>query len=97
MRNLGGFMRFLPVAALMHGQEINTSGLARDAAVARSTVEGYLTILEDTLLTFRLSSYTPRLRVRKRRGSKLYWVDPDGAGGKTPVQSDRARGTAFTF
>lgn len=76
VRDLGGFVRFLPVAALMHGQEINTSGLARDAAVARSTVEGYLTILEDTLLTFRLNAYTPRLRVRERRGDKLYWVDP---------------------
>lgn len=75
VRNLGGFMRFLPVAALMHGQEINTSGIARDAAVARSTVEGYLTILEDTLLTFRLNAYTPKLRIRERRGSKLYWVD----------------------
>ncbi len=76
VRNLGGFVRFLPVAALMHGQEINTSGLARDAAVARSTVEGYLKILKDTLLTFQLSAYTPKLRVRERRGSKLYWVDP---------------------
>ena len=76
VRNLGGFMRFLPIAALMHGQEINTSGIARDAAVARATVEGYLTILEDTLLTFQLGAYTPRLRVRERRGSKLYWVDP---------------------
>lgn len=76
VRNLGGFARFLSVAALMHGQEVNMSGLARDCSVARSTVEGYLTILEDTLLTFRLHAFTPKLRVSERRGSKLYWVDP---------------------
>ncbi len=76
VRNLGGFLRFLPVAAVMHGQEVNTSGIARDAAVSRSTVEGYMSILEDTLLTYRLHAFTPKLRVRERRGSKLYWVDP---------------------
>ena len=76
VRNLGGFVRFLPIAALMHGQELNVSGIARDAGVARSTVEGYLAILEDSLLTFRLPGYTPRLKVRERRGAKLYWVDP---------------------
>jgi predicted AAA+ superfamily ATPase len=69
-------MRFLPIAASMHRQEINTSGIARDAAVARSTVDGYLTILEDTLLTLKPGAYTPRLRIRERRRSKLYWVDP---------------------
>ena len=31
VRNLPGFARFLPVAALFHGQVINISGIARDA------------------------------------------------------------------
>jgi predicted AAA+ superfamily ATPase len=38
VRNLPGFLRFLPVAALCHSQTINVSGLARDAGVARTTV-----------------------------------------------------------
>ena len=50
VRNLPGFARFLPVAALYHGQVINISGIARDCGVARTTVQGYLDILEDTLL-----------------------------------------------
>lgn len=75
-RNLPGFARFLPVAALMNGQAINTSGIARDAGVARTTVQGYLGILEDTLLVHRLPAYDSRLRVRERRAPKLYWVDP---------------------
>ena len=76
VRNLPGFLRFLPVAALFHGQVINVAGLARDAATARTTVEGYLGILQDTLLATLLPAFEPRLRVRERRHPKLYWVDP---------------------
>ena len=76
VRNLPGFARFLPVAALYHGETINVSGLARDCGVARTTVQGYLDILEDTLLAFRLPAFEARLRVRERRHPKLYWVDP---------------------
>ena len=47
VRNLPAFLRFLPVAALFHGQVINISGLARDAGSARTTIEGYLGILEE--------------------------------------------------
>ena len=75
VRNLPGFLRFLPVAALFHGQVINISGIARDAATARATVEGYIGILEDTLLATRLPAFEARLRVRERRHPKLYWVD----------------------
>ena len=76
VRNLPGFARFLPIAALCHGQAVNISGIARDCGVARTTVQGYLDILEDTLLAFRLPAFQPRLRVRERRHPKLYWVDP---------------------
>ncbi len=76
VRNLPGFVRFLPIAALFHGQVINVSGIARDAGVARTTVQGYLDILVDTLLAYRLRAYEARLRVRERKLPKLYWVDP---------------------
>lgn len=75
-RNLAGFSRFLPVAALFHGQALNASALARDAGVSRMTVSGYLDILEDTLLAFRLPAYEGKLRVRERKHPKLYWIDP---------------------
>jgi predicted AAA+ superfamily ATPase len=75
VRNLPGFVRFLPVAALFHGQTLSTSALARDAGVARTTVEGYLDILEETLLAFRLPAWEAKLRVRERRHPKLYWID----------------------
>ncbi len=76
VRNLAGFVRFLPIAALMHAQAINAAGIARDAGIARTTVNGYLEILEDTLVATRLPALNTRLRVRERRRPKLYWVDP---------------------
>ena len=76
VRNLPGFVRFLPVAALFNGQAVNVTGIARDAGVARTTAQGYLDILEDTLLVHRLPAYEARLRVRERKLPKLYWVDP---------------------
>jgi predicted AAA+ superfamily ATPase len=76
VRNLPGFARFLPVAGLFHGQLLNLAGIARDAGVARTTAEGYLGVLEDTLLASRLPAYEARLRVRERKHPKLYWVDP---------------------
>lgn len=75
VRNLPGFARFLPVAALFHGQSLNIASLARDAGVARSTVAGYLDILADTYLTWRLPGFEARLRVKERKVPKLYWSD----------------------
>jgi uncharacterized protein len=94
VRNLPGFARFLPVAALFHGQLINVAGIARDAGVARTTVDGYLEVLEDTLLVRRLPAFEARLRARERKHPKLYWVDPGVAraakGASGPVVPEEA-------
>lgn len=76
VKDMAGYARFLPVAALMHGQILNVSALARDTGVSRATMESYLQILEDTLLAFRLPATQDTLRVRQKRHPKLYWIDP---------------------
>ena len=76
VRNLPAFARFFPLAALFHGQILNVSGLSRDAGVSRTTAAGYIEVLEDTLLAFRLPAYRAKLRVREQKHPKLYWVDP---------------------
>ena len=76
VRNLPGFTRFLPIAALFHGALINIAGIARDSGTARTTVSGFLDILDDTLLTFRLPAFVGKLKVREKKHPKLYWVDP---------------------
>ena len=75
VRNLPGFARFLPVLALYHGQVLNVSATARDAGVSRSTVNGFLDIMEDTLLLNKLPAYSPKLRVREIKHPKIYWID----------------------
>lgn len=75
VRNLPGFARFLKVAALFHGQALDTTNIARDAQVARTTVQGYLEILQDTLIVQTLPPYEANLRVREKRNSKLYFFD----------------------
>jgi predicted AAA+ superfamily ATPase len=76
VRNLPGFARFLPLAALFHGRTVNVTTIAREAGVARTTVAGYLNILEETLLCFRVPAYEAKLRVRERKLPKWYWCDP---------------------
>ena len=76
VRNLAGFMRFLPIAALFNAQIVNRSNVARDCGVERTTVSGFLEILGDTLVTFLLPAFEANLRVKERKHPKLYWVDP---------------------
>ena len=75
VRNLSGFARFLPVLALYHGQVLNVSATARDAGVSRSTVQGFLDIMEDTLLLNKLPAYSAQIRVREKKHPKIYWLD----------------------
>jgi predicted AAA+ superfamily ATPase len=76
VRGLPSFVRFLPVAALFQGQILSVASLARDSGTPRSTLQAYLEILDQTLLTFRLEAYRPRLRVKEVAHPKLYWADP---------------------
>lgn len=75
VRDIGGFSRFLEVAALAAGQTTNVSGLARDAAVSRQTARGHFDILIDTLIGTWLPAYRPRARVKEVAQPKFYWFD----------------------
>jgi predicted AAA+ superfamily ATPase len=98
VRSLPGFARFLPIAALFHAQTINVAAIARDAGVARTTAEGYLQVLEDTLLCYRLPAFEPKLRVKERAHPKWYWIDCGvvrAAKGNLAVPGAEERGALF--
>lgn len=76
VKDIGSFHRFLRVAALMHGQIVNQSGVSRDAAVSRTTVQRYFETLVDTLVGYHLPAWQPRTKVRERAKPKFYFVDP---------------------
>ncbi len=61
---------------LCNGQVVNTSGLARDAAVARTTVQGYFETLTDTLIGEWQRPWTPSIKVRESGHPKWHFFDP---------------------
>ncbi len=62
VRDVGSFARFLEAVSFSHGGVLNISNVARDCQVQRRTVAGYLEVLEDLLLCFRLPVFTQRAR-----------------------------------
>ncbi len=73
--NLGVFLRFLDVAARQNGQITSVAAIARDAQVARQTVQGYFDILVDTLLGFWLSAWKLRGATKQLAHPKFSVVD----------------------
>ncbi|MDE2973486.1 MAG: ATP-binding protein [Gemmatimonadota bacterium] len=63
-RDIGSFSRFLEAAAFSHAAALNVSEVARECETSRSTVAGYLELLEDLLLCFRLPVFTRRAKRR---------------------------------
>jgi len=76
IRNVPPFVRFLSVAGQINGQMVNVQNIARDAAVARSTVDNYFGVLTDTLVGHFLPAWRPGLKVREATQPKFYWFDP---------------------
>lgn len=76
VKRLDAFARFLHIAALMNGQIVNIAGIARDAAVARPTVQGYFDTLADTLIGFWLPAWQRRAKVKEVASPKFYLFDP---------------------
>jgi predicted AAA+ superfamily ATPase len=76
IRKLDPFLRFLGIASQLNGQVLNLETLAREAAVSRSTVQGYFDVLLDTLIGFRLEALQPRFRIKETAHPKFYFFDP---------------------
>jgi len=75
VRNLGGFARFLDVAAAQCGELVNFSAIARECALPTRTVQAYYEILDDTLVAYRLEPWGKSVRKRLVAHSKLYLFD----------------------
>ncbi len=76
IRNLSGFLRFLPIAAHQNGELINFSDLARETEISAHVVKEYYKILEDTLLGFFVLPYARSIRKKMPKQPKFYFFDP---------------------
>ncbi len=74
-RNVGAFARFLETVAFSHGSVLNVANVARECEVERKTVAGYVEVLEDLLLAFRVPVFSRRARRATAVHPKLYLFD----------------------
>ena len=75
VRNIGAFSRFLESAGFSHASVLNMSDIARDCQVGQKTVEGFFSILEDLLLSFRIPVFTKRAKRNLSSHPKFYYFD----------------------
>lgn len=75
VRDVGGFARFLEAMSFSHAAVLNLSNVARECQVKRKTCEGYLQVLEDLLLGFRLNVFTRRAKREMASHPKFYFFD----------------------
>jgi len=75
VRNVGSFSRFLEAISFSQAAVLNLANVARECHVNRKTVEGYLEILEDLLLAFRVPIFTRRAKRELAAHPKFFFFD----------------------
>lgn len=74
-RNIGAFARFLEAFSFSHGCILNTTNIARECEVNRKTVENYINILKDLLLSSELSVFSKHSKRELIKSNKIYYFD----------------------
>lgn len=99
VRNTGAFYRFLEAISFAHGATLNVSEVARDCSVSRKTVEGYVEIVEDLLLAFRVPVFTKRAKRHMAVHPRFFFADAGVFRSLRPAgpldRPEEARGAAL--
>lgn len=74
-RNLEAFSRFLEAASFSQASVLNVSVIARELGINARTVSNYFDLLEDMLLSYRLSVFSKRAKRKLISHSKFYFFD----------------------
>ena len=74
-RSIEAFSRFLTVAGLSNGLQLNYSNIGNDAQVPPRTVREFFSILEDTLIGFSLPAYRKTKTRKAISTAKFYFFD----------------------
>lgn len=67
-RHIGRFRRFLRAVCTTHGSPLNIAAVARRCAVERKIVAGYILILENLMLSFRVPVYRKQTMASRASG-----------------------------
>ena len=75
VRNLATFNRFLEVAALTNGEMVNYNNIAQDCGIDAKTVKEYFSILEETLIGFKVPAFEKTIKRRLTQAPRFYYFD----------------------
>ncbi len=99
VRHLGSFARFLEIAAMEAGKQINIHKLSQDLGVGRHIITEYFKVLEDCLIAEKIPAITnSTTRKRLTKASKYLFVDLGlrrVAAGEGTTLSDTTAGPIF--
>ena len=76
IRNIEPFSRFLQAMSFSHSSILNVTNIARECQVKRTTVDSWISILEDMLLTIQIPVFTHRAKRELSSHPKFYFFDP---------------------
>jgi uncharacterized protein len=85
VRNVGSFARFLEAMSFAHTGVLNLASVSRECQVNRKTAEGYLSVLEDLLLGFRLEVFSRRAKRIVATHPKFFFFDTGVFRANRPV------------
>ncbi len=75
VQNFGYFSRFLEAVSFSHASPLNITNIAGECEIGRKAAEGYIGILEDILLGFRLPVFRKRAQRTITKTPKFYLFD----------------------
>jgi predicted AAA+ superfamily ATPase len=75
VRQIQPFTRFLQSISFSHGEILNVTNISRDCHVKRTTVDSWISILEDMLIAFQLEVFTDRAKRDLSAQPKFYLFD----------------------
>lgn len=75
VRNVGDFARFLETMSFSHASVLNASNISRECQIPRKTVDSYLLILQDLLLSFQLQVFHRKAKRSLSHQPKFYYFD----------------------
>lgn len=75
IRKVDQFSRFLEAVSFSQASPVNYSNIARDCHISGRTVENYIQILEDLLLSFTIPVFTKKAKRHLSNHPKFYFFD----------------------
>ena len=75
IRHIEPFTRFLQTMSFSHASILNVTNISRECQVKRTTVDSWISILEDMLISFQLHCFTKRAKRQLSVQPKFYFFD----------------------